>query len=244
MPGVREVVLAGCALTLTGGLAFVVWNLIKNKKREKAQGSTQLSAGAKHGELTLVDEVVKAERSTPAAAAPSQSQASPSQVLFLGLDGAGKTSLLQCFATGSVEQDVSPTQGFNAVSINKEKLHIEFLEIGGKEELRDYWSMYLKKARVLVFVVDAADSSRFPLAKTQLHQILATDPSLPLVLLANKQDLPGACGVSELFESLALGLVGDARQLYILGTHVQNGSAVSSTRIREAFDLIVEIMNG
>ncbi len=50
------------------------------------------------------------------------------QVLVLGLDGAGKTSLMHCFATGSLEQDVSPTQGFNAVSINKEELQIEFLE--------------------------------------------------------------------------------------------------------------------
>lgn len=50
------------------------------------------------------------------------------QVLVLGLDGAGKTSLLHCLATGSLEQDMQPTQGFNAVSINKEDLHIEFLE--------------------------------------------------------------------------------------------------------------------
>lgn len=46
----------------------------------------------------------------------------------MGLDGAGKTSLLQYFATGSAEQEVLPTQGFHAVSINREELHIEFLE--------------------------------------------------------------------------------------------------------------------
>lgn len=57
-----------------------------------------------------------------------QGQARSSQVLVLGLDGTGKTSLLQYFVTGSVEQEVSPTQGFHAISINREKLHIEFLE--------------------------------------------------------------------------------------------------------------------
>lgn len=51
-----------------------------------------------------------------------------SQVLVLGLDGAGKTSLLQCFATGNVEQEVSPTQGFHAVVINRNELQIKFLE--------------------------------------------------------------------------------------------------------------------
>lgn len=55
-------------------------------------------------------------------------QARGSHVLVLGLDGAGKTSLLQCFSTGSAEQEVSPTQGFHAVSINKEELNIVFLE--------------------------------------------------------------------------------------------------------------------
>lgn len=58
------------------------------------------------------------------------------QVLVLGLDGAGKTSLLHCLATGSLEQDMQPTQGFNAVSINKEDLHIEFLESESQENTR------------------------------------------------------------------------------------------------------------
>lgn len=55
-------------------------------------------------------------------------QAAGTQVLVLGLDGAGKTSLLSCWATGSPEADVKPTQGFNAVSINRDDLHVDFLE--------------------------------------------------------------------------------------------------------------------
>lgn len=55
-------------------------------------------------------------------------QSAGSQVLVLGLNGAGKTSLLNCLATGSLEDDMQPTQGFHAVSINREDLHIEFLE--------------------------------------------------------------------------------------------------------------------
>lgn len=40
---------------------------------------------------------------------------------------------------------------------------------------------------MLVFVLDAADSERFPLAKATLHHLLGSEPYLPLVLLANKQ---------------------------------------------------------
>lgn len=50
------------------------------------------------------------------------------QVLVLGLGGSGKTSLLQSLSTGRLEQDIQPTQGFNAVSINKDDCYIEFLE--------------------------------------------------------------------------------------------------------------------
>ncbi|XP_060757182.1 ADP-ribosylation factor-like protein 9 isoform X2 [Neoarius graeffei] len=170
-----------------------------------------------------------------------QGQARGSQVLVLGLDGAGKTSLLQYFATGSAEQEVLPTQGFHAVSINREELHIEFLEIGGEEKLRDYWPVYLKKARVLVFVLDAADPTRFPLAKTSLHRLLASEPYLPLVLLANKQDLPGACGVTELYESMGLGSVGDGRKLCVLGTQVQKGSSDAHPSLQDAYELILEM---
>lgn len=67
-----------------------------------------------------------------------QGQSRGGQVLVLGLDGAGKSSLLQCFVTGSTEQEVSPTKGFNAVSINREELHIEFLE-----SMHTYWAAQL-----------------------------------------------------------------------------------------------------
>lgn len=50
------------------------------------------------------------------------------QILVLGLDGSGKTSLLRALSTGSTEQDVQPTQGFNGVSVSRDDLHVEFLE--------------------------------------------------------------------------------------------------------------------
>lgn len=71
MPGVRDVVLAGSALAVTGGVALVLWSLLKTKKTEESQESAQLSVRAKHGELrTTVDELITAERPTPAASTP------------------------------------------------------------------------------------------------------------------------------------------------------------------------------
>ncbi|XP_060757181.1 ADP-ribosylation factor-like protein 9 isoform X1 [Neoarius graeffei] len=241
MPGLREVGLAGAALALTGCVAYVLWNLRDTRKRREAEKEPLKQKLNAETPEKLVEKETRTETTHEAPTVSQQGQARGSQVLVLGLDGAGKTSLLQYFATGSAEQEVLPTQGFHAVSINREELHIEFLEIGGEEKLRDYWPVYLKKARVLVFVLDAADPTRFPLAKTSLHRLLASEPYLPLVLLANKQDLPGACGVTELYESMGLGSVGDGRKLCVLGTQVQKGSSDAHPSLQDAYELILEM---
>jgi len=59
--------------------------------------------------------------------------------------------------------------------------------VGGGEDLRRYWSDYLRKTHVLVYVVDSSDRSRLPLAKAELHRLLRVQPQLPVVVLGNKQ---------------------------------------------------------
>lgn len=50
------------------------------------------------------------------------------QILVLGLDGAGKTSVLHSLATNHVKHSAAPTEGFNAVCINTEETQLYFLE--------------------------------------------------------------------------------------------------------------------
>ncbi|CAM4618126.1 hypothetical protein PO909_007308 [Leuciscus waleckii] len=233
MPGAREIGMMGAALALTGGVACAFCYLMHQTRKPKKKVKDELNEHAHKATKT------ETAQQTPIISEP---RTAGTQVLVLGLDGAGKTSLLHCFATGSLEQDVCPTQGFNAVSINKEELQIEFLEIGGTEKLRDYWRMYLGKARVMVFVVDSSDPERFPLAKRLLHQLLSADPCLPLVLLANKQDVPGARGVTDLYEALDLGKAGDGHRLSVIGTQVKKGKCVSNTGVQDARDIIIDMM--
>lgn len=238
MPGKREIALMGAAVALTGGVACAVCYLMRSHKPEKRAKDEQ------NKDKREEERVHKTTKTSTTQKQPiiSEPRTAGTQVLVLGLDGAGKTSLLHCFATGSLEQDVSPTQGFNAVSINKEELQIEFLEIGGTEKLRDYWQRYLCKARLLVFVVDSADTERFSVAKHHLHQLLSADPCLPLVLLANKQDLPAAHGITDLYEALDLGNVGDGHRLSVIGTQVKKGRSETNAGVQDAHDLIVEMM--
>lgn len=59
--------------------------------------------------------------------------------------------------------------------------------VGGSEPFRSYWDMYLSRGLLLIFVVDSADHGRLPEAKKHLHQLIETNPIIPLVVFANKQ---------------------------------------------------------
>ncbi|XP_058402369.1 ADP-ribosylation factor-like protein 9 [Diceros bicornis minor] len=163
------------------------------------------------------------------------------QILVLGLDGAGKTSVLHSLALNRVQHSVAPTQGFNAVCINTEDSQMEFLEIGGSEPFRSYWEMYLSRGLLLIFVVDSADHIRLPEAKKHLHQLIGTNPIIPLVVFANKQDLEAAYHITDIHEALALSEVGNDRKMFLFGTQVtENGSEIPSI-MQDAKDLIAHL---
>ncbi|XP_056139989.1 ADP-ribosylation factor-like protein 9 [Lampris incognitus] len=255
MPGLREAGLLGASAALTGGLAYVVWSFLSSGAKEPKPGRETVKAESDPatGKAATRGEPVTGSVAV-AAAAPDVSSAQNAsitksslvekgkQVLVLGLDGAGKTSLLHCLTTAGQEQDVEPTQGFNAVSINRDDLQIEFLEIGGKENLRCYWQRYIPKALVLVFVVDSSKAELFSQAKKHLHELVASDPHLPLVVLANKQDLPGACSITELHDGLSLTEVGDQRKLFLIGTYVRKGDTELSSGVQDARELIIQMV--
>lgn len=261
MSGLRAAGVLGASVAVAGGVAYLIWSYAsssgekKPETRPEKDGKSAREEGdgdeEERREEAPAEQTVVAAKEAPvvAAQAPKASEVKTSQpvesagtqVLVLGLDGAGKTSLLHCLASGCLEQDMEPTQGFNAVSINREDLHIEFLEIGGKEELRQYWQRYMSKALLLVFVVDSSNPQLFPVAKKHLHELLASDPHLPLMVLANKQDLPGACSITDLHDALSLSEVGD-RRLYLIGTHVKKGETELSSGVQDARDLIIQMV--
>ncbi|XP_063058500.1 ADP-ribosylation factor-like 10 [Engraulis encrasicolus] len=142
------------------------------------------------------------------------------QVLVLGLDGAGKSSVLQglsAAASGALPgHQCRPTRGFNFIRLSTPLCHLDFLEIGGGEDLRVYWADYLKRTHVLVYVVDSADKRRLPQARTELHRLLRVNTQLPVIVLGNKQDKPGAVSMPDLYEALSLGGFSESRQLLLV----------------------------
>lgn len=167
------------------------------------------------------------------------------QVLVLGLDGAGKSSMIQGLSPSrSKQSQCRPTRGFNFISLSLTSCQLDFLEIGGGEDLRGYWCDYLRKTHILVYVVDSSDIGRLPLAKAELHRLLKVEPQLPVVVLGNKQDKPNAASIPELHEALSLGSVTKDRRLFLLAAQLGSDPALrSSGRGLETFqDLLLQLV--
>lgn len=256
----RNAGVLGATVVAAGGVGYLVWNYLSKEEEETPQPAPAKEAEKAAEKPTKTvkedgegDGEVKSEEteavSAPVVATEASAQSSSvqaetvkprgTQVLVLGLDGAGKTSLLHSFTNSWSEGEPQPTQGLNAVSISREDLSIEFLEIGGSVELRQYWQKYMPKALMLVFVVDASNAQLFPLVKTHLHELLVTEPHLPLMVLANKQDCAGARTITDLHEALSLSDLGD-RKLFVIGTYVEKEMEEPSSGVADALEIIVE----
>ncbi|NXE53794.1 ARL10 protein, partial [Casuarius casuarius] len=165
------------------------------------------------------------------------------QVLVLGLDGAGKSSVLHYICSETAKERIAPTQGFNSARLYAEGLEMDLLEVGGSQNLRAYWPHYLSQAHVLVFVVDSVDRSRLLTARQELHALLAEEPRLPLVVLANKQDKSDALSAAELHNELALHTLSGQREFFLLPTSATWASLSTSTSVLHVKSLLVSLLS-
>jgi ADP-ribosylation factor-like protein 3 len=127
------------------------------------------------------------------------------RILILGLDNAGKTSILKKLSEEEISH-VMPTQGFNIKSLQQQGFKLNVWDIGGQRAIRPYWRHYFDNADVLIFVVDTADKRRLEEAGAELDQLLEEEKlaGVPLLVFANKQDLVGAATAQEIAEMMRL----------------------------------------
>ncbi|XP_030841508.1 ADP-ribosylation factor-like protein 3 isoform X2 [Strongylocentrotus purpuratus] len=160
------------------------------------------------------------------------------RVLVLGLDGAGKSSLLKCLSHQEGDGKLEPTEGFNVMCIQAKNTTLNVWEVGGTKNVRSYWDNFLQGTELLVFVVDSADEVRFPEAKEELHKLLKDGrlEKVPLLVVANKQDLPGAKKGGAFLASLDLVLPLKGRDVHLL--EVSSSAEKKSANMSEVLDLM------
>lgn len=133
------------------------------------------------------------------------------ELSLVGLQNAGKTSLVNAIATGGYSEDMIPTVGFNMRKVTKGNVTIKLWDLGGQRRFRTMWERYCRGVSAIVYVVDAADRDSVPISRSELHDLL-TKPSLsgiPLLVLGNKIDKSEALSKQALVDQLGLESISD-----------------------------------
>merc|ERR1712076_160972 len=127
------------------------------------------------------------------------------RILMVGLDAAGKTTILYKLKLGEVVTTI-PTIGFNVETVDYKNISFTVWDVGGQDKIRPLWRHYYQGTQGLIFVVDSNDRDRVEDAKEELDKMINEDEMRDAVLLvfANKQDLPNAMPAAEVTEKLGL----------------------------------------
>lgn len=132
------------------------------------------------------------------------------RLLMLGLDAAGKTTILYKLKLG---QDVTtiPTVGFNVETVTYKNVKFNVWDVGGQDKIRPLWRHYFSGTQGLIFVVDSADRARIDEARQELHRIINDREMKDCLLLvfANKQDDERHMKVQEVTAALQLDKLKD-----------------------------------
>lgn len=150
--------------------------------------------------LSKVQQIFKDLRNTPA------------RILMVGLDSAGKSTILYKIKLDEDEIETVPTVGFNVETVTVcDNVTFTVWDVGGQDKLRRLWSMYFKGSDGIIFVVDSSDKERLPEAREELRRMCKNEElkGVPLMVIANKQDINGAMSTSRIADWLRLGQLKD-----------------------------------
>uniref|UniRef100_A0A452ZDS1 ADP-ribosylation factor n=1 Tax=Aegilops tauschii subsp. strangulata TaxID=200361 RepID=A0A452ZDS1_AEGTS len=163
------------------------------------------------------------------------------RILMVGLDAAGKTTILYKLKLGEIVTTI-PTigkfrrvstvivitdQGFNVETVEYKNISFTVWDVGGQDKIRPLWRHYFQNTQGLIFVVDSNDRERVVEARDELHRMLNEDELRDAVLLvfANKQDLPNAMNAAEITDKLGLHSLRQ-RHWYIQSTCATSGEGL------------------
>eukprot|EP00598_Pedospumella_elongata_P013559 CAMPEP_0184990956 /NCGR_PEP_ID=MMETSP1098-20130426/34655_1 /TAXON_ID=89044 /ORGANISM="Spumella elongata, Strain CCAP 955/1" /LENGTH=185 /DNA_ID=CAMNT_0027516269 /DNA_START=77 /DNA_END=634 /DNA_ORIENTATION=+ len=160
------------------------------------------------------------------------------RLLVLGLDNSGKTTILKKLSDEDISQ-IMPTQGFNIKSLMHDGFKLNVWDIGGQKSIRPYWRNYYDQTDALIYVIDSADRRRMEETGVELQQLLDEEKlaNVPLLIMANKQDLMNALTPGEITAELGLNEMRE-RTWQILPCSARDG-----TGLQEGMEWLVEQIN-
>ncbi|KAJ1951981.1 hypothetical protein IWQ62_006324 [Dispira parvispora] len=148
------------------------------------------------------------------------------RILMVGLDAAGKTTILYKLKLGEIVTTI-PTIGFNVETVEYKNISFTVWDVGGQDKIRPLWRHYFQNTQGIIFVVDSNDRERISEARDELQRMLNEDELRDALLLvfANKQDLPNAMSAAEITDKLGLRSLRQ-RTWYIQSTCATTGEGL------------------
>ena len=104
------------------------------------------------------------------------------RILVLGLDNAGKTTILYRLQVGEVVSTI-PTIGFNVETVTYKNIKFQVWDLGGQTSIRPYWRCYFPNTQAIIYVVDSSDVERVGISRDEFHAILGEDELKDALLL-------------------------------------------------------------
>ena len=158
-------------------------------------------------------------------------------ILMVGIDEAGKTSILYQLKMGETVKTI-PTIGFNLETFEYKGLNFIVWDVGGQDKIRVLWKKYVKYIEGIIFVVDSNDRDRIEDAAEELKKIVAEEDlkDCAILVYANKQDLNGALPPEEITEIMGMG------ELKGRNWFVQGASSTTGQGLKEGMDWLTNVL--
>jgi len=181
-------------------------------------------------------------------------------ILLLGLDNAGKTTLLEQIKAlysshGHPNLKTVPTVGQNVATVDLPDLYLKIWDVGGQHSLRGLWQSYYSSCHAIVFVIDSTDvgdgdierlskgrleseEGRLGECKLVLEDVLqhSDTEGVPLLVLANKQDREDCVEVVSIKEGLVRKVFEGEKGSSVRDSRVLPLSALTGTGVKEAVE--------
>jgi small GTP-binding protein len=149
------------------------------------------------------------------------------KIVILGLGQVGKTATLYWL---KLEDKVTtiPTIGFNCESIQHKGVSFVLYDVGGHERIRPLWKHYYEDTSGIIFVVDSTNEQTLEEAGSVFRKLAFEEKleKLPILILANKQDVPGALPPKRLAEIMEINQI-DNHKIKIIKTSATQGKGMN-----------------
>ena len=157
------------------------------------------------------------------------------RILMLGLNGAGKTTILYQLKMGETVKTIL-TIGFNVETLDYKGMAITVWDVGGQDKIRVLWKHYYHNTDGLIFVVDSTERESLEDVAYEIKKMVDEEELrfCPILVWANKQDLNTALPPGEIVERLNMGQY--SKKLWL----VQGSSGTTGQGLKEGIDWIQE----